>query len=84
MKIDDLITKYKTHKEDSGSTQVQIIIITKEINNLVKHLKTHKKDEDSKMGLLKMVSRRRKYLNYLQKKDKTIYESLIVDLKLRK
>ncbi len=84
MKIDELITKYRTCKEDSGSTQVQVILLTREINNLVKHLKTHKKDEDSKMGLLKMVSKRRKYLNYLQKKDKETYKKLIIDLGLRK
>jgi len=84
MKTKDLFAKYQLHKEDSGSTAVQIILLTQEITRLVKHLKVHKKDFDSKMGLLKMLSKRRKYLNYLQKKDLENYQSLILDLGLRK
>ncbi|MCX6806972.1 MAG: 30S ribosomal protein S15 [Candidatus Berkelbacteria bacterium] len=82
--IKDLLKKYQTHKDDSGSVPVQIILLTQEISNLVKHLKKHKKDQDSKMGLLKMVSKRRRFLNYLQKSDKAVYEKLILDLGLRK
>jgi|UniRef100_A0A7V3N4Q6 small subunit ribosomal protein S15 len=83
-KIDELLSKYRTHKKDSGSAPVQIILLSEEINNLIRHLKKHKHDYDSKLGLLKMVSKRRKFLNYLQKSDKKTYESLIVDLGLRK
>jgi small subunit ribosomal protein S15 len=82
--IKELLKKYRTHEKDSGSAQIQIILLTEEINNLVKHLKKHKKDFDSKVGLLKMVGKRRRLLNYLQKTNKKIYDSLIVDLKLRK
>lgn len=84
MNIQELLKKYKTHKEDSGSAPVQIILLSEEINSLVNHLKKHKKDYDSKMGLLKMVSKRRKFLNYLQKTDNKSYESLILDLGLRR
>jgi len=84
MIIKELLKKYKTHEKDSGSTPVQIILLTEEINNLVKHLKNHKKDFDSKVGLLKMVGKRRRLLNYLQRTDKQTYDSLIVDLGLRK
>lgn len=84
MNTKDLRKKYQTHQDDSGSTPVQIILLSEEINNLAKHLKSHHKDEDSKMGLLKMISKRRKFLNYLQQKDRNIYETLIVDLGLRK
>ena len=84
MKTDGLLKKYQFHKQDSGSTPVQIILLSREIENLAKHLKTHKKDEDSKLGLLKLVSKRRRYLNYLQKKDPKIYEKLINDLGLKK
>jgi len=84
MTIKDLLKKYKAHETDSGSTPVQIVLLSCEINKLVKHLKKHKKDYDSKLGLLKMVSKRRKLLNYLQKNNKKIYDTLIVDLGLRK
>ena len=84
MNIKDLLKKYKAHESDSGSAQVQIILLTEEINNLVKHLRKHKQDLGSKMGLLKMISKRRKFLNYLQKNDIKTYQTLIVDLKLRK
>lgn len=84
IKIDELLKKYKAHEKDSGSVPVQIVLLSQEINNLIEHLKKHKHDYDSKMGLLKMVSKRRKFLNYLQKNDKKTYESLIADLGLRK
>ena len=84
MNIKELLKKYKTHKQDSGSAQVQAILLSEEMNNLVKHLKKHKMDHYSKMGLLKMVSKRRKLLNYLQKSDKKTYEALILDLGLKK
>lgn len=84
MSIKKLLAKYQGHKKDTGSTKTQIILLTEEINNLAKHLKEHKKDFDSRVGLLKMVGKRRKLLNYLQKTEKPVYEDLINDLGLRK
>ena len=80
----DLIEKYKTHKEDTGSTEVQIAVMTKKISDLTKHLKEHKKDFDSRRGLLMMVGKRRRLLNYLKKTDEAKYTQLIADLGLRK
>ncbi len=80
----DLLTKYKTHKEDTGSTSVQVILLTERINDLSDHLKEHKKDFDSRRGLLKMVGHRRALLNYLRQKEAKRYEELIADLGLRK
>lgn len=80
----DLVTKYQTHKEDTGSAKVQIAVLTEKINQLTGHLKEHRKDFDSRVGLLKMVGKRRRLLNYLAKSDETVYDKLIVDLKLRK
>jgi small subunit ribosomal protein S15 len=79
-----LLKKYQLHREDSGSIPVQVILLTEEINRLVQHLRKHKKDYDSKLGLLKMVSKRRKFLNYLQRKDNKTYHSLVNDLGLRR
>ena len=80
----DLITKYQSHKEDTGSIEVQVAVITKKIADLTKHLKGHKKDYDSRRGLLSMVGKRRRLLNYLKKTDEAKYEKLIKDLGLRK
>jgi len=80
----DLIKKYQSHKEDTGSTEVQIAILTKKISDLTKHLKEHKKDFDSRRGLLMMVGKRRRLLNYLKKSDEERYTKLIADLGLRK
>ena len=66
MSIKKLLVKYQTHDKDTGSSKTQVIILTSEIGNLAKHLKEHKKDFDSRVGLLKMVGKRRKLLNYLQ------------------
>lgn len=79
-----LLAKYQTHKEDTGSTAVQIILLTERINDLSDHLKSHKKDFDSRRGLLKMVGHRRSLLNYIRQKDQKQYETLIADLGLRK
>jgi len=79
-----LLKKYQLHREDSGSVPVQVILLTEEINRLVQHLQKHKKDYDSKLGLLKMVSKRRKFLSYLQRKDNKTYHSLVSDLGLRR
>jgi len=83
-KKSDLIKKYRTHKDDTGSTEVQVAVLTKKISELTKHLKSHNKDFDSRRGLLLMVGKRRRLLNYLKKSDEKKYEKLIKDLGLRK
>lgn len=80
----DLIKKYQSHKDDTGSTEVQIAILTKKVSDLTKHLQAHKKDFDSRRGLLMMVGKRRRLLNYLKKIDEEKYTKLISDLGLRK
>jgi len=84
MDIDKLIEKYKEHKNDTGSVGVQIILLTGQIADLVEHLKEHKKDHDSRRGLLKLVNKRRKLLNYLSKVEPEKYQRMIADLKLKK
>lgn len=80
----ELINEYKTHENDTGSPEVQIAVLTEEINNLNNHLREHKKDHHSRRGLLKMVGRRRHLLNYLRDKDVTRYRDLIGKLGLRR
>jgi small subunit ribosomal protein S15 len=80
----ELIKKYATHEGDTGSPEVQIAILTTEINELTKHLKDHKHDFHSKRGLLIKVGKRRSLLNYLFKKDVKRYRELIKSLNLRK
>jgi len=80
----DLITKYQSHKDDTGSVEVQIAILTKKVSDLTKHLQEHKKDYDSRRGLLMMVGKRRRLLNYLKKTDEEQYNKLIADLGLRR
>lgn len=82
--IIEIIKKYGKKKEDSGSTKVQVAIFTYNINYLHKHFIKNRKDYHSKIGLLKMVSKRRKLLNYLQKNNKSDYINLIKNLKLRR
>ena len=79
-----VISKYKLHDTDVGSTQVQIAILTKRIQSLTGHLKTHKKDVHSRRGLLQLVSRRKRLLEYLRNKDYNSYRKVIETLKLRK
>ena len=81
---DDLISKYQNHKDDTGSTEVQVAILTKKVSDLTKHLKDHKKDFDSRRGLLMMVGKRRRLLNYLKKNEEEKYSKLIADLGLKK
>jgi len=81
---DKIIEKFKTHKSDTGSSEVQIAILTEEIKQLTKHLKGHKKDFSSRRGLLKKVGLRRRLLRYLQKDNEKSYEKLIKELKLKK
>lgn len=80
----DLIEKYRSHETDTGSTEVQIALLTERIQSLADHLKEHKKDHDSRRGLLMMVGKRRRLLNYLRKESTDGYQKLIQDLGLRK
>lgn len=79
-----LLEKYQGHKNDTGSISVQITLLTERINNLADHLKGHNKDNDSRRGMLILVGKRRKLLNYLAKTDLVSYQKLIRDLGLRK
>ena len=83
-KKDRIIAKYKTHEKDTGSTEVQIAILTAEIKELTEHLKLHKKDFSSRRGLIKKVSQRRKLLNYLQQENQNSYDDITRKLKIRK
>lgn len=80
----DLLKKYRGHKEDTGSTEVQIALLSERIQSLIDHLKEHKKDHDSRRGLLMMVGKRRRLLDYLKKESSETYQTLILDLGLRK
>ncbi|MBO8176577.1 30S ribosomal protein S15 [Aeribacillus pallidus] len=80
----EIINQFKTHENDTGSPEVQIAILTEEINNLNEHLRVHKKDHHSRRGLMKMVGRRRNLLTYLRKKDVQRYRELINKLGLRR
>ncbi|AJC96343.1 30S ribosomal protein S15 [Staphylococcus hyicus] len=80
----ELIKQYRTHESDTGSPEVQIAVLTAEINALNDHLRTHKKDHHSRRGLLKMVGRRRHLLNYLREKDIQRYRELIKSLGIRR
>ncbi|MCK4810317.1 MAG: 30S ribosomal protein S15 [Candidatus Omnitrophica bacterium] len=79
-----LIEKFKEHSQDTGSTSVQIALLSERVNYLTEHLKKHKKDFHSRRGLLMLVGRRRRLLQYLKKKDLKRYEELIKELNLRK
>jgi len=79
-----IIEDFKTHKSDTGSPEVQVAILTKRINDLTEHFKTHTKDFHSRRGLLVMVGQRRRLLDYLKKKDRIRYTSLIERLGLRR
>lgn len=79
-----IVGDYKTHGSDTGSSQVQIALLTQRINELTEHFKIHKKDNHSRRGLLKMVSRRRKLLDYLKRKNINEYHSIIEKLGLRR
>ncbi|MGP4040251.1 30S ribosomal protein S15 [Gracilibacillus sp. D59] len=80
----EIISEFKTHENDTGSPEVQIAVLTEEINNLNNHLRIHKKDHHSRRGLLKMVGKRRNLLNYLRNKDVARYRTLIQKLGLRR
>ncbi len=78
-----IINKFKTHDKDTGSSQVQIAILTEEIKQLTEHLSRHKHDHSSRRGLLRKVSERRKLLKYLQKEDEKSFKDVVIKLKLR-
>jgi small subunit ribosomal protein S15 len=79
-----LIQEFRTHENDTGSPEVQIAILTENINNLNEHLRVHKKDHHSRRGLLKMVGQRRNLLNYLKETDIQRYRVLVDRLGLRR
>ncbi|MFS8479243.1 MAG: 30S ribosomal protein S15 [Micromonosporaceae bacterium] len=79
-----IIKEYATAEGDTGSPEVQVAVLTKRISDLTEHLKVHKHDHHSRRGLLLLVGRRRRLLNYLQKKDINRYRSLIERLGLRR
>ncbi|MBL4952690.1 30S ribosomal protein S15 [Neobacillus sp. OS1-32] len=80
----EIINEYKTHENDTGSAEVQIAVLTEQINILNDHLRVHKKDHHSRRGLLKMVGKRRNLLTYLRNKDVQRYRELINKLGLRR
>jgi len=79
-----IIKKYQTVEGDTGSPEIQIALLTERIDQLQKHLKEHKKDLHSKRGLLQMVSKRRRLLTYLRKKDEQRYSRIVVKVGLSK
>ncbi|MGF1658398.1 MAG: 30S ribosomal protein S15 [Rubrimonas sp.] len=79
-----LVKDYATKEGDTGSPEVQVAILTTRISNLTEHFKTHKKDVHSRRGLLKMVSQRRKLLDYVRGKDEARYRALIERLGIRR
>ncbi|MCG2722455.1 MAG: 30S ribosomal protein S15 [Thermodesulfovibrionales bacterium] len=79
-----IIDDYRTHETDTGSPEVQIALLSTRITYLTEHFKIHKKDHHSRRGLLKLVSQRRKLLNYLKQSDKERYEKVIERLEIRK
>ncbi len=78
-----IITDYQVHGGDTGSTDVQVALLTERINQIIEHLKSHPHDHHSRRGLLKLVGRRRRLLAYLSGKDKERYRALIKRLGLR-
>ncbi len=79
----DIIAQYKRGDNDTGSTEVQVALLTQRIRDLTEHLKIHKKDHHTRRGLLQMVGQRRRLLNYLKKSDIERYRKVIADLQIR-
>ena len=79
-----IVRQHGASQTDTGSTKVQVALLTRRINDLTEHLRTHPKDHYSRRGLLKLVGRRRRFLNYLQKHDLEGYRALIKELGLRR
>ena len=80
----DLISKYGRSDEDTGSTEVQVALLTARINELTDHLRSHSKDHHSRRGLLMLVGKRRRLLSYLERSDIERYRALVADLGLRR
>ncbi len=80
----DVISRFRQHETDTGSSEVQIALLTSRIVHLTGHFKVHKKDHHSRRGLLKLVSQRRKLLNYLKRSDVERYKTVLKALELRK
>ena len=80
----ELINLYKREENDTGSSEVQIALLTERISELTEHLKAHKNDNHSRRGLLKMIGKRRNLLNYLAEKDVNRYREIVKKLNLRK
>ena len=80
----EIINNFKREENDTGSSEVQIALLTERINELTEHLKVHKKDNHSRRGLLQMVGKRRNLLNYLARKDLNKYREVVEKLNIRK
>jgi len=80
----EIIGRFKLHRDDTGSPEVQVALLSNRINYLTDHFKIHKKDHHSRRGLLKLVGQRRKLLNYLKKADVKRYQNIIKELGIRK
>jgi small subunit ribosomal protein S15 len=80
----DIVRRHGASDSDTGSTKVQVALLTQRINDLTEHLRAHPKDHYSRRGLLKLVGRRRRFLNYLQRRDLEGYRELIKELGLRR
>ena len=80
----EIMNEFKREENDTGSSEVQIALLTERINELTEHLKVHKKDNHSRRGLLQMVGKRRNLLNYLSKNDLPKYREIVEKLNLRK
>ena len=83
-KKDNLITAHRRHQTDTGSPEVQVALLTEQINRLTEHLKVHRHDYHSRRGLLQMVGQRRRHLTYLNNQDIERYRSIVSKLGLRK
>ena len=83
-KTQEIVAKFGASPTDTGNTRVQVALLTQRINDLTEHLRGHKKDHASRRGLLMLVGRRRRFLNYLQKSDLEGYRALVRELGLRK
>jgi small subunit ribosomal protein S15 len=78
------VERFRLHEKDTGSTEVQVALLTERINQLSEHFKTHRKDHHSRRGLLRIVSQRRRLLDYLKREDLERYQTLIEQLGLRR
>ena len=79
-----IIDQFRSHEKDSGSTEVQVALLTERVNHLTEHLKVHRHDHHTQRGLLKLVGQRRRLLNYLSREDANRYQTLISNLGLRR